>query len=97
MLQADAAQPRAERQEEFVAVEGTGGEEPVGLGDQAPVRLDLRRGGLQLFGRVGENVEGDRSRAPVEHHAPVVTSGEDGGIDQGLDGYGTVARRLSFT
>ncbi len=87
MLQADAAETVGQRQQELIVVVVARTVELVGLLHQRAVQGDLRVGGLQRLGLVGEHVEVHRHlRTRVEIDALVMLAGEQRRIDQMIIG-----------
>ena len=94
MLQADAAEVIADREEKIVVVEVPRAEQLPGLAHEPAVRLHLRGRGRQLLGRVRKHVEGHgHRRAGVEVEPREVAAGEHGGVHQHLERHGREAHR----
>ena len=86
MLQPDAAQPVGDRQQEVVVVVVARAVQAVGLIDQFAVQCDVRVGGGQHVGVVGDDVQAHRrAAARIEVDLAIVGAGEDRAVGEMLE------------
>ena len=97
MLETDAREMIADRQQEIVVAVMTRTEQRSCLAHHAPVLFDLLLGRRQFRRAVGEDVEAHgRPRIVVEHHRSRVRSREQRRVDQVLERHDGKLHRIAL-